>query len=472
MFRRGTGRPKGRRNLRNGPFAQDLTTRKKERKEVIELSLPTVAIVGRPNVGKSTIFNRIVGERLAIVEDVPGVTRDRLYGKGEWLNFEFNVIDTGGIEIGDEPLLEQVRQQAQIAIDEADVIIFVVNGREGLTPADQEVANYLYRTNKPVVVAVNKIDNAEMRQHLYEFYSLGLGEPVAVSGVHGTGFGDLLDETVKWFPKDGQTEYDDDVIKFCFIGRPNVGKSSLVNAVLGEERVIVSEIAGTTRDAIDTPYTFEGQKFVIIDTAGMRKKGRIYEKTEKYAVLRALRAIDRSDVAVVVLNAEEGITEQDKKIAGYAHEAGKGIIIAVNKWDAIKKDDKTMNVFEKEIRSRFTFLDYAPAVFISAKTKQRVRTLIPLIRTVSENHAMRIRTNVLNEVVADATALNPPPGDAKGRLKILYATQVAVKPPTFVLFLNRPELFHFSYERYLENKIREAFGFVGTPIKIIARERK
>lgn len=436
------------------------------------MSLPVVAIVGRPNVGKSTLFNRIVGERVAIVDDVPGVTRDRIYGKGEWLNIEFNVIDTGGIEFGDEPFLEQIRAQAEIAIDEADVILMVTSGRDGVTASDQEVANLIYRTNKPVVLAVNKIDNPDMREQLFEFYSLGFGEPFPVSGTHGLGLGDLLDEIVKHFSKDEDSPYDDDVIKFSLIGRPNVGKSSLVNAILGEERVIVSDIPGTTRDAVDTPYTYEDDKYVIIDTAGIRRKGKIYESTEKYSVLRALRAIERSDVVLVVLNAEEGIVEQDKRIAGYAHEAGRGIIIVVNKWDAIEKDEKTMNEFEKMIRNELVFLDYAPVVFVSAKTRKRLHTLIPMIKLVSENHAMRIQTNVLNDVIMDAVAMNPTPTDKGKRLKIFYMTQVSVKPPTFVLFVNDPELLHFSYERYLENRIRDAFGFAGTPIRIIPRARK
>ncbi|MBE3570614.1 MAG: ribosome biogenesis GTPase Der [Bacillales bacterium] len=436
------------------------------------MAKPVVAIVGRPNVGKSTIFNRIVGERISIVEDIPGVTRDRIYSSAEWLTHEFNMIDTGGIEIGDEPFLEQIRQQAEIAIDEADVIIFLTNGREGVTAADEEVAKILYRSKKPVVLAVNKIDNPDMRDVIYDFYSLGFGEPFPVSGAHGLGLGDLLDEVVKRFPKSSEEEYDDDVIKFCLIGRPNVGKSSLVNAILGEERVIVSDVAGTTRDAVDSPYTYNGQKYVIIDTAGMKKKGKVYESTEKYSVLRALRAIERSDVVLVVLNAEEGIREQDKKIAGYAHEAGRGIVIVVNKWDAVEKDEKTMNAFEKKIRSHFLFLDYAPIVFVSAKTKKRLHTLLPVINMVSENHAMRVQSSVLNDVIMDAVAMNPTPTENQRRLKIFYATQVAVKPPTFVIFVNDPELMHFSYVRFLENRIRDAFGFEGTPIKIIARSRK
>jgi len=433
---------------------------------------PVVAIVGRPNVGKSTIFNRIAGERISIVEDVPGVTRDRIYSSGEWLNYKFNIIDTGGIDIGDEPFLAQIREQAEIAIDEADVIIFMTNGRDGVTAADEEVAKILRRSKKPVVLAVNKIDNPEMREQIYDFYTLGFGEPYPISGTHGLGIGDLLDAVASHFPKYESREYEEDVIKFCLIGRPNVGKSSLVNAFLGEERVIVSDVAGTTRDAIDTNFTREGQEYVIIDTAGMRKRGKVYESTEKYSVLRALKAIERSDVVLVVLNAEEGIIEQDKKIAGYAHEAGRAVVIVVNKWDAVEKDDKTLIEFERKIRDHFQFLDYAPVVFVSAKTKQRLHKLLPMIQTVSENHALRIQTNVLNEVIMDAVAMNPTPTHNGQRLKIYYATQVAVKPPTFVVFVNDPELMHFSYERFLENRIRDAFGFEGTPIKIIARPRK
>ncbi|TKC20178.1 ribosome biogenesis GTPase Der [Robertmurraya kyonggiensis] len=433
---------------------------------------PVVAIVGRPNVGKSTIFNRIVGDRISIVEDIPGVTRDRIYSAAEWLTHDFNIIDTGGIDIGDEPFLEQIRAQAQIAIDEADVIIFLTNGREGVTAADEEVAKILYKAKKPVVLAVNKIDNPEMRDQIYDFYSLGFGEPFPISGSHGLGLGDLLDEAAKHFPTDQGDNYDPDTIKFSLIGRPNVGKSSLVNAILGEERVIVSNIAGTTRDAIDSMVTVNGQKYVIIDTAGMRKKGKVYESTEKYSVLRALRAIERSDVVLVVLDGEEGIIEQDKKIAGYAHEAGRAVVIVVNKWDAVEKDEKTMKAFEQNIREHFLFLDYAPIVFLSALTKKRIHTLIPMIDMASENHARRVETSVLNDVIMDAVAMNPTPTDNGKRLKIYYTTQVAVSPPTFVVFVNDPELMHFSYQRFLENRIRDAFGFEGTPIKIFARERK
>ncbi|EAD6863468.1 ribosome biogenesis GTPase Der [Listeria monocytogenes] len=436
------------------------------------MAKPVVAIVGRPNVGKSTIFNRIVGERVSIVEDVPGVTRDRIYNSAEWLGKEFNIIDTGGIDLSDEPFLEQIRAQAEIAIDEADVIIFITNGREGVTDADEQVAKILYRSNKPIVLAINKVDNPEMRDQIYDFYSLGFGEPYPISGSHGLGLGDMLDTVRAHFPKEEEEEYPDDTVKFSLIGRPNVGKSSILNALLGEDRVIVSDIAGTTRDAIDTTYTFDGQDYVMIDTAGMRKRGKVYESTEKYSVLRAMRAIERSDVVLVVINAEEGIREQDKRIAGYAHDAGRAIIIVVNKWDAINKDEKTINVWTEDIREQFQFLSYAPIVFVSAKTKQRLNNLFPLINQVSDNHSLRVQSSMLNDVISDAVAMNPSPMDKGKRLKIFYTTQVAVKPPTFVVFVNDPELMHFSYERFLENRIREAFPFEGTPIRVIARKRK
>ncbi|AKI41427.1 ribosome biogenesis GTPase Der [Listeria monocytogenes] len=436
------------------------------------MAKPVVAIVGRPNVGKSTIFNRIVGERVSIVEDVPGVTRDRIYNSAEWLGKEFNIIDTGGIDLSDEPFLEQIRAQAEIAIDEADVIIFITNGREGVTDADEQVAKILYRSNKPIVLAINKVDNPEMRDQIYDFYSLGFGEPYPISGSHGLGLGDMLDAVRAHFPKEEEEEYPDDTVKFSLIGRPNVGKSSILNALLGEDRVIVSDIAGTTRDAIDTTYTFDGQDYVMIDTAGMRKRGKVYESTEKYSVLRAMRAIERSDVVLVVINAEEGIREQDKRIAGYAHDAGRAIIIVVNKWDAINKDEKTINVWTEDIREQFQFLSYAPIVFVSAKTKQRLNNLFTLINQVSDNHSLRVQSSMLNDVISDAVAMNPSPMDKGKRLKIFYTTQVAVKPPTFVVFVNDPELMHFSYERFLENRIREAFPFEGTPIRVIARKRK
>ena len=433
---------------------------------------PVVAIVGRPNVGKSTVFNRIAGERISIVEDTPGVTRDRIYAKGEWLGQPFNLIDTGGIDMGDEPFLAQIAEQAQIAIDEADVIVFVTSVKEGVTDADEKVAKILYRTDKPVILAVNKVDNPELRSEIYDFYSLGFGDPMPLSGTHGIGTGDLLDKVCQAFPKDGAKEQDDS-IKFSFIGRPNVGKSSLVNAILGENRVIVSNVEGTTRDAIDTKFVAEdGTEFTMIDTAGIRKKGKVYENTEKYSVLRAMRAIDRSDVVCVVLNAEEGIREQDKHVAGYAHEAGRGIIIVVNKWDTLKKDNHTMKEFEKTIRQEFQYLSYAPIVFVSAKTHQRLEQLPQLIERVNHNHERRISSAVLNDVIMDAIAHNPTPTDNGRRLRVYYATQVATKPPTFVVFVNDPELMHFSYERFLENQIRAAFDFEGTPIHVIERRRK
>ncbi|WP_407857097.1 ribosome biogenesis GTPase Der [Enterococcus hailinensis] len=436
------------------------------------MSNPTIAIVGRPNVGKSTLFNRIAGERISIVEDTPGVTRDRIYAKGEWLGHEFSIIDTGGIDIVDEPFMEQIKQQAQIAIDEADVILLAASGKEGVTDADEAVAKILYRSNKPVILMVNKVDNPEMRNDIYEFYALGLGDPYPVSGSHGLGLGDVLDEAVKHFPTDNEEE-EDETIKFSLIGRPNVGKSSLINAILGEDRVIVSDIEGTTRDAIDTKFVGEsGQEFTMIDTAGMRKRGKVYETTEKYSVMRAMRAIDRSDVVLVVLNGDEGIREQDKRIAGYAHEAGRGVIMVVNKWDLVKKDTNTMKKFEEEIREEFAYLDYAPIIFVSAMTKQRLNKIPAIIEEVSMNQNLRIPSSVLNDIIMDAVAINPTPTDKGKRLKIFYATQVAVKPPTFVVFVNEEELMHFSYARFLENQIRKAFEFEGTPIKIIPRRRK
>ena len=436
------------------------------------MSNPTIAIVGRPNVGKSTIFNRIAGERISIVEDTPGVTRDRIYATGEWLGREFSIIDTGGIDLGDEPFMDQIKHQAEIAIDEADVIVFITSAREGVTDADELVARLLYKSNKPVILAVNKVDNPEMRADIYEFYTLGLGDPYPISGSHGLGIGDVLDEAVKHFTEEAEEE-DESIIKFSLIGRPNVGKSSLINAILGEERVIVSDIEGTTRDAIDTHFTSEnGQEFTMIDTAGMRKKGKVYESTEKYSVMRAMRAIERSDVVLMVLNAEEGIREQDKRIAGYAHEAGRGIILVVNKWDLLKKETNTMRDFEAEIRDEFQYLDYAPIIFVSAATKQRLNQLPALIEEVSMNQNMRIPSALLNDVIMDAVTINPTPTDKGKRLKIFYATQVAVKPPTFVIFVNEEELMHFSYARFLENQIRKAFTFEGTPIRIIPRRRK
>lgn len=432
---------------------------------------PTIAVVGRPNVGKSTLFNRIIGERKAIVEDTPGVTRDRLYASGDWLNHEFNVIDTGGIEIKDEPFQEQIKMQAEIAILEADVILMITNGREGVTEDDLFVARILQKSKKPVVLAVNKIDNFEMRNEIYEFYNLGLGEPFPVSGSHGLGLGDVLDQAVEHFKSLEEEVEADDSIRVSLIGRPNVGKSSLVNAILGEERVIVSDIAGTTRDAIDTEYFYDDEHYTLVDTAGMRKRGKVYEATEKYSVLRANRAIERSDVVLVVLNGEEGIIEQDKRIAGLAHEAGRAVIIVVNKWDAVEKDDKTMKKFEDKIRREFQFLDYAPITFVSALNKSRLATLFPLIKLANDSHKKRVQSSTLNEVLVDSVSMNPTPTDKGRRLNIFYGTQVSVAPPTFVLFVNDVDLMHFSYRRYLENQMRKAFDFTGTPIHILSRKR-
>lgn len=434
---------------------------------------PVVAIVGRPNVGKSTLFNRIAGERIAIVEDTPGVTRDRLYAHGEWLGKNFSMIDTGGIEMSDQPLLTQIRQQAEIAIEEADVIIMVVNVENGVTDADEQVAQILYRSNKPVVLAVNKVDNPERRLDVYDFYQLGLGEPYPVSSVHGVGLGDMLDAVIENFAeKDAEEE--DDRIRFSFIGRPNVGKSSLVNAILGENRVIVSDMAGTTRDAINTQFTAkDGREFTMVDTAGIKKKGKLYENTERYALMRSMRAIDDSNVVLVVLNAEEGIRELDKHIAGYAHEAGRAVIIVVNKWDTIPdRDQRTMTDFTNLIRHEFQYLSYAPIVFVSAKTKQRLSRLPEMIEEAYDHQHRRIQSAVLNDVLMDALAANPTPSSNGRRLRVYYATQVAVAPPTFVIFVNDPDLMHFSYARYLENRIRAAFDFTGTPIRLIKRRRK
>lgn len=429
-----------------------------------------VAIVGRANVGKSTIFNRIVGERISIVEDVAGVTRDRIYATASWLTKEFRVIDTGGIELENASFTAQIKMQAEIAIEEADLIVFVVNGREGITREDEYVARLLQKSRKPVLLAVNKIDDESYKDNIYEFYNLGIGDPIPVSGSHGIGIGDLLDEIIKQldFTED---EFDDDEIRFSIIGRPNVGKSSLTNAILGEERVIVSDVAGTTRDAIDTVFEKDGQKYRVVDTAGMRKKGKVYENIEKYSIIRAMSAIEKSDVIIVVVDADVGIIDQDKHVAGYAHEAGKGVILVVNKWDLVTKDDKTMNKMEKELRNQFKYLDYARIIFISAKTHQRVNQLFPLIQEAYLNSHKRVQTSVLNDVLVDAQAINPTTTFNGGRLKIFYANQVSICPPTFVLFVNDPQYMHFSYKRYLENRLRESFGFEGTPIHIICRKR-
>jgi ribosome-associated GTPase EngA len=433
--------------------------------------LPVIAVVGRPNVGKSTLFNRIAEERISIVDNEKGVTRDRLYTRCEWLGNPFILIDTGGIEQDDVPFMEQIKLQAEIAIAEADVIIFVTNVLDGVTTDDEYIANILYRTDKPIIIAANYLDNIERQDNIYEFYNLGFEYVIGTSAIHGIGVGDLLENMMRLVPKDLSNQYDDETICFSLIGRPNVGKSSLVNTLLGEERVIVSDIAGTTRDAIDTPFTYQLQKYVVIDTAGIRRKGKISERIEKYSILRALSAIERSQIVLVLFDAATGIQEQDKKIAGIAHEAGKGVIFVVNKWDAIEKNEQTMPNFEAEIRDAFKYADYAYIVYLSAKTKQRVHTLFPLIEKVFENQHRRVSTSVLNEVLQEAFLLNPPPLHKRTRLKLLYASQVSVQPPTFVLFINQSDLVHFSYKRYLENKIREAFEFGGTPIHIIFRER-
>lgn len=430
----------------------------------------TVAIVGRPNVGKSTIFNRLIGQRKSIVDDTPGVTRDRIYGEVEWLTQTFRLIDTGGIQIEDQAFADEINMQVDIAIEESDLIIFVVSAKEGVMSDDMAIARKLQKANKPIIVAVNKVDNEQLQLASYEFYQLGLTDPVCVSGAHGIGFGDLLDLVIEKLPEKQMKSYEG-ITSFCVIGRPNVGKSSLVNAILNEQRVIVSNIEGTTRDAIDTAFKVDGQEYMIIDTAGIRKKGKIYENIEKYSIIRALSAIDRSDVVLFVLDGEKGITEQDKHVAGLAHEAGKGVIIVYNKWDAVEKDEKTMAKIEKEIRAQFLYLDYAPIAFTSALTHSKVNQLIPLINAVHDNCTLRVATNVLNDVVLDAQMMNPAKPHLGKQLRIYYASQVAVEPPTFVLFVNDPELLHFSYKRYIENKIREAFGFEGTPIRILARAR-
>lgn len=429
-----------------------------------------VAIVGRANVGKSTIFNRMVGERISIVEDVAGVTRDRIYAKASWLTKEFSVIDTGGIELENASFTTQIKMQAEIAIEEADVIVFVVNGREGITKEDEYVSRLLQKSRKPIILVVNKIDDNQFRDYIYEFYALGVGDPIPVSGSHGIGIGDLLDQIINQLDLQDE-ETNEDEISFSIIGRPNVGKSSLTNAILGEERVIVSNIEGTTRDAIDTPFVKDGQKYRVVDTAGMRKKGKVYENIEKYSILRALTSIEKSDVILVVIDGETGIREQDKHVAGYAHEAGKGVVIVYNKWDLVDKDEKTMQKKQKEIYEQFKYLDYARIVFTSAKTGQRVDQIFPLIQESYENSRKRVQTSVLNDVLVDAQLMNPTTTFNGGRLKIFYANQVAVCPPTFVLFSNDPQYLHFSYKRYLENRLREAFGFEGTPIHIICRKR-
>lgn len=438
------------------------------------MSKPVVAIVGRPNVGKSTLFNVLAGERISIVQDTPGVTRDRIYAEVSWLDYNFTLIDTGGIEPDSgDIILSQMREQAQIAIDTADVIIFITDVRQGLVDADQKVADMLRRSKKPIILAVNKVDDfKKYMPDVYEFYNLGIGDPVPVSAASRLGIGDLLDEVAKHFTQEMLEEAEDDRPRIAIVGKPNVGKSSLINKLTGENRVIVSDIAGTTRDAIDTDIKYNGREYVFIDTAGLRRKNKIKEELERYSIIRAVTAEERADVVIIVIDATEGVTEQDAKIAGIAHERGKGIIIAVNKWDAIEKDDKTIYKHTEKIRQILSFMPYAEILFISAKTGQRTGRIFETIDVVLENNSMRVATGVLNEIMAEAVAMQQPPTDKGKRLKLYYITQAAVKPPTFVIFVNDKNLMHFSYTRYLENKIREAFGFKGTSLKFIIRERK
>ena len=437
------------------------------------MSKPIVAIVGRPNVGKSTLFNQIGKKRVSIVDDMPGVTRDRIYLDAEWLNHEFTMIDTGGIEFDESNhILKSMRSQAEIAMEEADVILFLVDGRAGLTTSDEEVAKILRNTKKPVILGVNKIDSPQLEMNIYEFYNLGLGDPIPLSATNVMNLGDLLDAIVAAFPEEVPEEKDEDEISIAVIGRPNVGKSSLVNQLLGEERVIVSDVAGTTRDAIDTHFVKDDMKFMLIDTAGMRRRGKIDEPVERYSVMRSLRAIDRADVVLMVINAFEGITEQDKKIAGYAHESGKGVVIVVNKWDIYPdKDDKSTLRFTEDLREEIGFLQYAPVLYASALTGQRVGRVTELVKYVAEQQSMRIKTSVLNELIRDAVSINPPPMHRGRRLKILFMTQADIKPPKFIIFVNDPELMHFSYLRFIENRLREMYGFEGTPLRLIVRAR-
>ena len=438
------------------------------------MAKPIIAIVGRPNVGKSTLFNKIAGKRISIVEDTPGITRDRVYADAEWCGREFTMIDTGGIEpYSKDIILSQMRRQANLAIEMADVIIFMVNVKDGMTAADQEVATMLQKSNKPIVLVCNKVDApGEPPMELYEFYNLGLDEPMAVSSVHGRGVGDILDKCLEYFPPESECEEEDDTIKVAVVGKPNAGKSSLINRLLGEDRVIVSSIAGTTRDAIDTHLEKNGKKYTFIDTAGMRKKNKVDDIVERYSVIRSLNAVERCDVCVVMIDGVEGISEQDAKIAGYAHEQGKGTVIVVNKWDAVEKDDKTMEAMRTKVYETLGFMQYAPVVFISALTGQRVENLFSNIDYVADQNAMRLQTGALNDVLTDAVARVQPPSDKGKRLKLFYITQASTKPPTFVLFVNDAELAHFSYIRYIENQIRSAFGLTGTPVRFIIRERK
>ncbi len=437
------------------------------------MALPIAAIVGRPNVGKSTLFNKLIGQKLSIVEDTPGVTRDRIYSKCEWLGKQFMLVDTGGIEPKtDDIILSQMKRQAEVAITSADVIIFITDIKTGVTANDYEVADMLMKSGKPVVLCVNKCDNiGDTPYEFYEFYNLGIGDPIAVSSIHGHGTGDLLDEVVKHFPDAENADDDDGAIKVAVIGKPNAGKSSIINKICGEERLIVSDIAGTTRDATDTTVENEKGKFIFIDTAGIRRKSKVLENIEKYSVLRAFMAVDRADVAVIVIDATVGFTEQDSKVAGYAHEQGKACVVAVNKWDAVEKDTNTMSEYTNKLKNDFSFMSYVPFVFISAKTGQRLDKLLDLIKFTAEKNSIRISTGKLNDVLAYATSRVQPPSDKGKRLKIYYMTQPSTKPPTFVTFVNKAELFHFSYQRYLENQIRETFGLEGTPVRFIVRER-
>lgn len=438
------------------------------------MSRPVVAIVGRPNVGKSTLFNTLAGDKISIVQDTPGVTRDRIYADVSWLNYNFTIVDTGGIEPeSSDIILKSMREQAEIAISTADVIMFITDVRQGLVDADGKVADMLRRSGKPIVLVVNKVDSFDkFMPDVYEFYNLGLGDPMPVSAASQLGLGDMLDEVVKHFDESATEEAEDERPRIAIIGKPNVGKSSIINKLIGEDRVIVSDIAGTTRDAVDTTITRNGTEYVFIDTAGLRRKSKIKEEIERYSIIRTVSAVERCNVAVLVIDATEGITEQDTKIAGIAHERGKGMIIAVNKWDAVVKDDKTIYKFTNEIRQKLSYMPYAEMLFISAETGQRLPKLFDTIDAVIENHSLRVATGVLNEIMSEAVALNQPPSDKGKRLRLYYITQVAVKPPTFVIFVNDKELMHFSYTRYIENKIREAFGFKGTPLKFIIRERK
>ncbi|QWT53648.1 ribosome biogenesis GTPase Der [Eubacterium sp. MSJ-33] len=438
------------------------------------MSRPVVAIVGRPNVGKSTLFNTLAGDRISIVQDTPGVTRDRIYADVTWLNYNFTIVDTGGIEPeSNDIILKSMREQAEIAIETADVIMFVTDVRQGLVDADGKVADMLRRSKKPIVLVVNKVDSFEkFMPDVYEFYNLGLGDPQPISAASQLGLGDMLDEVVKHFGENALNEEEDERPRIAIIGKPNVGKSSIINKLLGEDRVIVSNIAGTTRDAIDTTIKRNGTEYVFIDTAGLRRKNKIKEEIERYSIIRTVSAVERCNVAVLVIDATEGITDQDTKIAGIAHERGKGMIIAVNKWDAIEKNDKTMKKFTEDVREKLSYMPYAELLFISAETGQRLPKLFETIDMVIENHSLRVATGVLNEIMAEAVALNQPPSDKGKRLRLYYITQVSVKPPTFVIFVNDKELMHFSYTRYIENKIRDAFGFKGTPLKFIIRERK